>query len=36
MSPGLKFREALKANNPLIIPGTINAYWCDINAGCAD
>ena len=26
MSPGLKFREALKANNPLIIPGTINAY----------
>ena len=26
MSPGLKFREALKANNPLIIPGAINAY----------
>ena len=26
MSSGLKFREALKANNPLIIPGTINAY----------
>ena len=26
MSQGLKFREALKANNPLIIPGTINAY----------
>ena len=26
MSQGLKFRQALKANNPLIIPGTINAY----------
>ena len=26
MSQGLEFREALKANNPLIIPGTINAY----------
>jgi len=26
MSPGSKFREALKVNNPLIIPGAINAY----------
>ena len=26
MSQGLKFREAIKSNNPLVIPGTINAY----------
>ncbi|MDC1183717.1 methylisocitrate lyase [Gammaproteobacteria bacterium] len=26
MSSGKKFRQALKDNNPLIIPGTINAY----------
>jgi len=26
MSSGKKFRDALKENNPLIIPGTINAY----------
>ena len=26
MSSGQKFRNALKENNPLIIPGTINAY----------
>ena len=26
MSPGLKFRKALKENSPLIIPGAINAY----------
>ena len=26
MSSGKKFRDALKKNNPLIIPGTINAY----------
>ena len=26
MSSGLKFRKALKENNPLIIPGAINAY----------
>lgn len=26
MSSGLKFREALKENSPLIIPGAINAY----------
>ena len=26
MSAGQKFRNALKDNKPLIIPGTINAY----------
>ena len=26
MSAGKKFRNALKDNKPLIIPGTINAY----------
>jgi methylisocitrate lyase len=26
MQPGQKFREALKNNQPLLIPGTINAY----------
>ena len=26
MQPGQKFREALKNNQPLVIPGTINAY----------
>ena len=26
MSQGLKFRDAIKNNKPLIIPGTINAY----------
>ena len=26
MSQGLKFRDAIKKNKPLIIPGTINAY----------
>ena len=26
MSAGKKFRDALKNNNPLIIPGAINAY----------
>ena len=26
MKPGQKFRNALKNNKPLIIPGTINAY----------
>ena len=26
MSSGKKFRDALKENNPLVIPGTINAY----------
>ena len=26
MSPGLKFRKALKENSPLLIPGAINAY----------
>ena len=26
MSQGLKFREAIKSNYPLVIPGTINAY----------
>lgn len=26
MSQGLKFREAINSNNPLVIPGTINAY----------
>ena len=26
MQPGQKFREALKNSQPLIIPGTINAY----------
>jgi len=26
MSSGKKFRNALQENNPLIIPGTINAY----------
>ena len=26
MHPGQKFREALKNNQPLVIPGTINAY----------
>ena len=26
MSPGKKFRQALVENNPLVIPGAINAY----------
>ena len=26
MKPGKKFRNAIKNNNPLVIPGTINAY----------
>ena len=26
MSQGRKFREAIKSNNPLVIPGAINAY----------
>jgi methylisocitrate lyase len=26
MSSGKKFRDALKENSPLVIPGTINAY----------
>ena len=26
MTSGNKFREALKLNSPLVIPGTINAY----------
>ena len=26
MTSGKKFRDALKNNNPLVIPGAINAY----------
>ena len=26
MTPGKKFRDAIKNNSPLIIPGAINAY----------
>ena len=26
MKPGKKFRNAIKNNNPLVIPGAINAY----------
>jgi len=26
MTAGTKFREALKSDSPLVIPGTINAY----------
>ena len=31
MTPGKKFRDAIKNNSPLIIPGAINAYSAKIS-----